>query len=231
MLIRYLSVVIALAAVLGGCTGQPPARAPETTYDGLVAVKDTDLEFAWIKPDMPLSAFDKVILAPVELQFRAVRPLTGTSSAQRSGRTEFPISEAARQKLAQIVNEKFRARLAQNKHFMLTDRAGVGVLTIKPSLLDIVSHVPPEPAGRDDIFLDSVGEATLLVEIVDSASGETLARAADRRAAEPAGRLGTFGALRANQVTTWQEVRRLADRWGWMLDQRVTELYFASKPK
>jgi hypothetical protein len=231
MLMRRLTA-LAFAALLAGCAAQAPYEPPaETTYDGLVPVRDTDLEFAWLKPDLPLSGFDKVILAPVELQFRAVRPLTGTSAAQRSGRTEFPISEAGREKLAQIINEKFREALAKNRHYTLTDQPGAGVLTVKPALLDIVSHVPPEPTGRDDIFLDSVGEATLLVEIVDSASNETLARAADHRAAEPAGSIGSFGALRANQVTTWQEVRRLASRWAWMLEQRIEELYFVSKPK
>lgn len=222
--------VIAAASVLFGCAAPGPGPE-ETTYDGLVRVRDTDLEFAWVKPDMPLSAFDKVMLAPVELQFRAVRPLTGTSSSQRSNRTEFPISEAGRAKLADITNEKFREQLSQNRHYALTDQAGAGVLTVKPALLDIVSNVPPEPAGRDDIFIDTVGEATLVVEIVDSVSGETLARGADRRKAEPAGSVGNFGALRSNEVTTWQEVRRLADRWARLLDRRIEQLYFASKPR
>jgi hypothetical protein len=218
------------ASLLSGCA-TPGARPEETSYDGLVRVLDTDLEFAWVKPDMPLTAFDQVMLAPVELQFRAVRPLTGTGSAQRSTRTEFPISEAGRAKLAEIANEKFREQLAGNRHYKLTDQPGATVLIVKPTLLDIISNVPPEPAGRDDIFIDTVGAATLAVEIVDSVSGETLARGADRRKAEPAGSLGTFGALRSNEVTTWQEVRRLADRWARLLDRRIEQLYFASKPK
>lgn len=221
---------MAYAVLLCGCAapGSPPE---ETTYDGLVRVRDTDLEFAWVKPDMPLAAFDKVMLAPVELQFRAVRPLTGTSSSQRSNRTEFPISETGRAKLADVTNEKFREQLSTNRHYTLTDTPGAGVLIVKPTLLDIVSHVPPEPAGRDDIFLDTVGEATLAVELVDSVSGETLARGADRRKAEPAGGMGNFGAVRSNEVTTWQEVRRLADRWARLLDRRIEQLYFASKPR
>lgn len=228
MLPRNLAATLALGALLAGCA----TRAPEQeTYDGLVPVKDTDLEFAWIKPDLPLAAFDKVMLAPVELQFRAVRPLTGPVTAQRSNRTEFPISDASREKLAQIVNEQFREELGKNPRFTLTDQRGPAVLTIKPMLIDIVSRVPPEGPGREDIFIDEVGEATLVVDIVDSVSGETVARAADRRKAEPAGSVGSFGALRSNQVTTWQEVRRLADRWGRLLTQRIEALYFASKPK
>lgn len=217
-------------ALLAGCAA--PGNAPEEpSYDGLVRVRDTDLEFAWIKPDMPLTAFDRVMLAPVELQFRAVRPLSGTTSAQRSNRTEFPISEAGRARLAGIADEKFREQLSKSRRYQLTDQPGAGVLIVKPTLLDVVSHVPPEPAGRDDVFIDTVGEATLAVEIVDSVSGETLARGADRRKAEPAGGVGNFSALRSNEVTTWQEVRRLADRWARLLDRRIEQLYLASKPK
>lgn len=224
------NVLFTLAALLCGCATQATPTAEAVTYDGLVPVQDTNLEFAWIKPDMPLSAFDQVVLAQPELQFRAVRPISGTISQSQS-RTEFPISEPSREKLAEIINEKFREELARSTHYRLTEQPGPGVLVLKPSLLDIVSHVPPEPVGRSDIFLDSVGEATLVVEIVDSVSGETLARAADRRAAEPPGTMGTFGALRSSPVTTWQEVRRLADRWARLLGQRVDQLYFASKPK
>ena len=41
-------------------------------------------------------------------------------------------------------------------------------------------------------------------------SGETLARAAERRSIEPAGRMG----MQSNPVTTWAEIRRVARRWG-----------------
>jgi hypothetical protein len=225
-----VTALLALPALLSACATQPAPTATEVTYDGLVPVRDTNLEFAWVKPDMPLSAFDQVMLERPELQFRAVRPISGTVSQVQS-RTEFPISEDSRQKLADIVDEKFREELAQSTHYRLTAQPGPSVLVLKPSLLDIVSHVPPEPVGRSDIYLDSVGEATLVVEIVDSVSGETLARAADRRAAEPPGTMGTFGALYSSPVTTWQEVRRLADRWARLLGQRVDQLYFASKPK
>ena len=51
------------------------------------------------------------------------------------------------------------------------------------------------------------------MEFADGESGTTLATAADRRKAEPAGSIGSFGAVRANQVGANQEVRRLARRW------------------
>jgi hypothetical protein len=38
-----------------------------------------------------------------------------------------------------------------------------------------------------DIYLESVGEATLLIELIDSESGSVLLRAADRRSSERQG--------------------------------------------
>jgi len=64
--------------------------------------------------------------------------------------------------------------------------------------------------GRGEVWLSSVGEATLIIEVIDSMSGEVIFRAAERRAAEPG--QGTTG-VRSNSVTTWAEVRRLMRRW------------------
>jgi hypothetical protein len=73
-----------------------------------------------------------------------------------------------------------------------------------------VSRVPPQQASRGDIYISRVGEMTLVLQLRDSMSGETLARAAERRAIDPAGR----GGMPANSVTTWSEIRRMARRWG-----------------
>ena len=54
---------------------------------------------------------------------------------------------------------------------------------IRGGLIDVVSHVPPETVGRSDIYLKSVGEATLVIEISDSESNAPLVRIVDRRAA------------------------------------------------
>ncbi len=62
--------------------------------------------------------------------------------------------------------------------------------------------------GRGEIYLSSVGEATLVLEAVDSLTGEVIYRAAERRTA---GRAGTTLML-SNTVTTWAEVRRWATR-------------------
>jgi hypothetical protein len=63
--------------------------------------------------------------------------------------------------------------------------------------------------GRGNIYLSSVGQATLVLELRDSETNAILARSIDRRAAEPVG--GTF--TDSNRVTNAAEVRRLIRYW------------------
>ena len=75
-----------------------------------------------------------------------------------------------------------------------------------------------ERFGRGGVYLTSIGDATLVIELRDSESGEILARAADRRAAE-----SPF-AFEVNNVTAWSEVRRLASYWASLLRRRLEEI-------
>jgi hypothetical protein len=93
---------------------------------------------------------------------------------------------------------------------------GPDVLTLWGGLIDVVSFVPPERAARGDVFLSSVGEATLVIELRDSLSRATLARVMDRRAAS---RTGT--AMSSNPVTNWAEVRNVARRWANLVRTRL----------
>jgi hypothetical protein len=217
------SIALALAVSLSAAAA-PPEPSLQT--------RNPSLKIQWAGDQAHTPAFDKVLLAPVELEFRPVAPLTGPPGAPTS-RTEYPVADEHRQDLAQTFGEIFREELGRNKHFTLTDQSGPGVLVVKPSLRDIVSHVPPEePPGRSKIYVDSVGDVTLVVELVDPVTGTTLGSATDRRTAQPTGTtFGDFGAVRATPPSTTQEVRQLARRWATSLDKRLEQLYFDAKPK
>ncbi|MEO1204202.1 MAG: DUF3313 domain-containing protein, partial [Pseudomonadota bacterium] len=66
------------------------------------------------------------------------------------------------------------------------------------------------------------GEATLVLELRDSLSGETIYRAVDRRRAETANGMQM---QRSNSVTTWVEVRRLARRWAVRLREGLDSVH------
>jgi hypothetical protein len=92
-------------------------------------------------------------------------------------------------------------------------------LLVRGGLLDVVSRVPPETVGRSRIFIDSVGEATLILEIRNAESHTIYVRAADRRAAQTSGQM-----RESNSVTNRAEVRRLGRRWGSQLREGLDTL-------
>jgi hypothetical protein len=205
--------------------------AVAATGDPALQARNPRLAIQWSGEQTRTPPFDKVFLAPVELDFRPVAPPTGLGrvSADDIG---YPVPERDREELESAFTEIFREQLGKNKNYALADEPGPGVLVVKPALRDIVSRVPPEePPGSSAIFLDSVADATLVLDLVDPATDRTLGTAIDRRTAEPAGTSGGFGAVRATKPMTSQEIRRLLRRWALTTDRRLQQLYFEAKPR
>jgi hypothetical protein len=207
---RALSLA-ATIALLVGCTGNPTLQTgptAEVSFDGLVRVDNARFAGAWIDPDVDLTRFKKILPGGAKFEFRSVDKVSDIA-ARRSTSREFFISEQDQQKLEQVMSEIFDEELSRSEIYEFTDEPGPDVMIVRGAMLDIVSYVPPDIRGRGEIYLDQVGAATLVIEVVDSLTGEVVARAVERRAAEPAGRMG----VQSTSVTNWQEVRRLARRW------------------
>jgi hypothetical protein len=219
-----------LPALLLCLISMTAVRAADTTPPPDLKARNTKLTLTWLRPEPSLAPFTKVMLAPTSFGYRDVKPVSGLYGAD-SSRNEFPVPEEDRARLEKDVQEVFRRDVGSHKHYALADQAGPGVLVVKTSVLDYVSRIPPEPPGRSRVYLDTVGDGTLLFEIADGATGETLARATDRRTAAPAPMKNNFGALRSSPPLTENEIRRLADRWGRAMADRLDQLYFSAKPK
>jgi len=213
---------VSIALIMAGCASAPPTvqTGPnaEVSYDGLHLVDHSRFKLAWADPDADWTRYNKFIPGGGVYEFRAVKKGNNTYSA-RSNQTEFWIDDAARQKLQEETSKIFAEELAKSERFTVTDTPGADVLIIRGALHDIVSNVPPDTVGRSEVFLSQVGEATLILEAVDSLSGEVIFRAIERRAAEQTG-----GAVRANSVTTWSEVRRMVRRWARRLQEGMDSL-------
>lgn len=223
---KNFSVAALVLLYLVGCAQTPTLqRGPsaEVTFDGLTRLDGTAMDSVWVRAGADLDGYDKVILQNAGIEFRDVgnAPVSGAPSglARRSSDTEFRISEADQERLRTTVSEAFANAMSGSERFTLVDEPGPGVLLVRGALIDVVSNVPPEPVGRSRIFLDQVGEATLVIEIRDSQTKQIFVRAVDRRAAERPGQ-----AIEANRVTTWAELRRLANRWANQLRNGVDTL-------
>jgi len=203
------SITLMMSVLVLAFAGFAAAQdAPETSFDGLVKQEKGRFKLTYVDPDIDFTAYNKYIPGSAQFQFRAVKK-TSSMTARRSNQREFWISDADKQKLEDTVSSIFAEELAKSETFTETNEPGPDTLIIRGALHDIVSQVPPEIIGRGEIYLSSMGEATLIIEAVDSLSGEVIYRAIERRAAaRPGNQL-----VVANTVTSWAELRRLARRW------------------
>ena len=203
------SITLMMSVLVLAFAGFAAAQdAPETSFDGLVKQEKGRFKLTYVDPDIDFSVYNKYIAGTAQFQFRAVKK-TSSMTARRSNQREFWISDADKQKLEDTVSSIFAEELAKSETFTETNEPGPDTLIIRGALHDIVSQVPPEIIGRGEIYLSSMGEATLIIEAVDSLSGEVIYRAIERRAAaRPGNQL-----VVANTVTSWAELRRLARRW------------------
>jgi hypothetical protein len=217
--------ILALTVLMLGCATKEPSiqQGPdaETTFDGLVRIDNGRFRDSWADPDIDFSKYNKIMVGDAVFEFRAVKKSNSSTQMARSNASEFYISEANREKLIEEVTGVFKKELDKSEKFTRSDTAGPDVLVIVGALHDIVSRVPPDMVGRGEIYLSSVGEATLILEARDSLSGETIYRAVDRRSAESLG--GQIS--RSNTVTNSVEVRRMAQRWASRLREGLDSIH------
>ena len=218
-------MLVLLSLLIAACSSAPPALQTgpdaERTFDGLVRITNSRFRDAWADPDIDFSQYNKVMPGGARFEFRAVGKTTGRALLSRGNQRGFWISDADRDKLVNTVSAIFNEELSKTQGWEAAEEAGPDVLILRGALLDIVSFIPPKMSGRSEIYLSSVGAAALVIEGIDSMSGEVVFRAVDQRSVEPAGNT----MVRASTVTTWWQLRRTARRWATILREGLESIH------
>ena len=211
------NILIALVAIAfaAGCSSTPEFSSDpdDVTHDGLTRINRTVMDAVWAREDIDLSGVTKVRFKGLGVEYRNVNgPYSGRAGSgqgrARSGQTVFQLDADTRALFEEEIRGAFLEEIGRSSVFEVTEEAGPDVIDVHIGLLDVISRVPPETVGRSRIFIDSVGEATLVLEVRDSISNTVLARAVDRRAAQ------NFTAQESTPPRNRAEVRRLGRRWG-----------------
>lgn len=210
------TTLLASALLFAGCTTTPEFQSgpdAEVTHDGLTRVDKTTMDAVWARSDIDLKGYNKVRFDAVGIEYRPVKgPYSGragTGSTRRPMQDEFALDDKQKAQVAEEIRNAFLEELARSDVYELVDESGPDVLTLHVGLLDVVSRVPPDSVGRSIVLLESVGEATLVLELSDSMSDAALLRAVDRRAAA-----GGFDDMtRSTPVSNRAEIRRLGRHW------------------
>jgi hypothetical protein len=157
------------------------APSPPTTWNGLELTKNEALDAFYKKPDATLSAYRRIMLDPVEVDFRknwTPDPRSVTSEER----------ERIRRDLAEGAREVFRTELEKKGGYTFVDTPAPDVLRVRAGLTDLYIAAPDTmSAGRSRTYVVSAGQVTLVAELRDSESGELLALAVDRGQARNTG--------------------------------------------
>jgi hypothetical protein len=211
-----LALLPFVAAFAVACSSTPPSidtsDAAEVSFDGLHSVLNPKVvDAAWALPGADLTGYTKIKLEGAGIEYRPGGE-SGRTAVSRSRGGPYEVTDVQKERFAAVVNEVFRNELAQSEKFELVEESGPDVLLVRGALLDVISYVPPETTGRVDVYLSSVGEATLILEVRDSITNAIYIRAVDRRAASDI--TGSVSSMPSSRATNKSDVRRMVKRWG-----------------
>ena len=169
-------------------------------------------EGTWIHPDADITKYSKLYMWESLFKFREGGATSaGTTMQMMRGDQSgpFAISEESKEKFKQVVSDAVVKELARSKQFTVTEEVGPDTLLVRGAVLDIVSNVPPNLSGGG-IHLASVGQATIVFELIDAETGVVQARAAERRAIQPPQRMNQVNTAPVNAASVWNDVEQWA---------------------
>jgi len=200
---HWLAVALILVAPL---SLQAQEGDEDKTWDGLVAIEDSNVAAAHINPDADFSVFQRVSILEPHVAFRSNWLRDQNRSRSRNVRASDV--ERIQADVAGLFMEVFTEQL-EAAGYDVVNYAGEDVLVLRPAIIDLDVTAPDtRRAGRSRTYAASTGAATLFIEMFDSLSSDLLGRAVDRRSA---GR-GGF-ATQANRVTNRADARREFRAW------------------
>lgn len=206
---KFIGLGLALAVLATPLAAQD---TPKGSYDGLIEVKSSRFDDAFLLPGADFRGYDKVMLDGADVAFRKDWLRNMNNSRQLSGR----VSEADAKKILSLVKadtgEIFAKAFAKGGYTVVA-APGERVLRVTPAVTNLYVNAPDTmSAGRTMTFTTEAGEATLVLELRDSLTNALLARVVDRRVAEHMGSFGNRPAL-SNSVTNKADFERAASNW------------------
>jgi hypothetical protein len=192
--------------------GQVATPGPAITGADELVQKKGGLASTWVRPDADMSRYSKLYLWEPEFQFREGGETSAgtTSELLRGDGGPYAIRPEDQERFKTLVRDQFVAELARGKLFEVVDAVGPDTLIVRAGFLDITSSVPPNVERYGNIHLASVGEATIVFELIDASTGVIQARAGERRLIQPEARMRGVNTAPANSATGWSDVERWA---------------------
>jgi len=215
MTIVSVAAGLVLSWHMDGAGAQPRlATGPdaEVTEEGLHRVDPSVMQAAWVRPDLDLSRYERILLVPTAIQFRDVEEHSHDARS-RLHESEFPVDDEKKEWLRRVWREAVDATFAQQSYERY-DGVGSDVLVVQGFLVDVVSHIPTDIPGSQYTLITDPWIVNVVLELRDGTTGELLARTIDRRHAEG----------QMDIITVWVLTEDLVERWAEVLSDRLEQL-------
>ena len=211
-----LTILLLVAATAFAASKEEP---PQVSHDGLHLVPDSRVALTYVKPEADFSGYQRIMILDTYVAFRKgwVAKQRRTSVNKVSNRD----IERMKTEMAELFREVFVDKLDVEGGYPVVEDADTDVLLLRPAIIDLEVTAPDVGAGGTYNFAASAGAATLYLELYDSVSGEILARAMDRQAANHAGSFMRW----TNRVSNRAAARQVLGDWAALLRSRLDEIH------
>jgi hypothetical protein len=225
-----IALVVGVAATIGhaqsapGATPTTPAPAAEAapltrkgaaaqwTEDGLQSVKISGLDVVYVRPGASLAGYDKFRLPPISVAFRK----NWDRSSGIRNRVRAEDTQRIKDRLATLARAELVKELGAGG-YTLSEQGGDKVLELDIRIIDLDVTAPDIPtAGRQTIYAVSAGQMTLVAELRDSVSGETIMRIYDHDEGDNSSRLRQI-----NNIENQIQARQVVGGWARALRKQL----------
>lgn len=211
-MVRFIGITFVAFLTAGFVQAREDTAPISADSPGLERVEGARFRETYADAGVDFSRYKTLYPGDMYFEYRDVGPAGQIDSSDLSnpGNSLFGISESDRVKFEEIVTEAFLKELGKDKNFTLVDHVDENTLVMRAGVVDVISRKPPESVGITEVYLATLGEATLVMEFLDGTSGEVIAKISER------GRMGSLTeqidafTLPANRATVWYQVRRWA---------------------
>ena len=184
------------------------AQEGEANWDGLVEVKAKKLDEVYLRPQADFRSYSKVMLDPTEVSFRK-----NWQRDQNRDRLDLSsrVSDADARRILDDAQTEFQRLFAEtyiSDGYEVVTAPGPDVLRISTAIINLDVTAPDTMSpGRTRTYSEDAGEATLVIEVRDSLTGELLGRAVDER------ETSDMGPYIRNSVTNAAAFEQVFRRW------------------
>ena len=215
----YASFLTLVLAGVPTFTLADEGEAAAMSSDGMQLVEKDRRGEIYADPGVDWTVYSKIMLDDATVAFRKNWERDQNRNRTLSNRVTAKDMERIKTEMAELFDEVFVHELSEKGTYVIVEEAADDVLRITPHIVDLDVYAPEvNSASYTRSFTRSSGQMTLKLELYDSATGDLIAVASDRRESPDRG-----FAQWTTSATNKGDARRMLQQWAEGLHMRLNE--------